>query len=165
MLGRLELSLKRFKKWETAIKNRPEEGVWLFHGQKMLMLMRCRLTHEPKASRTTLTTWLTSFILAAKRLCPGCLALLALLRHQLERLWICKICSLIQFSEWLSVELNGRDFCSCLQAGFDPVKAQVRLNWGSPESPEITAADLISAATSYLALLLDQTITLQLETQ
>ena len=34
------------------------------------------------------------------------------------------------------------------QAGFDPVKAAVRLNWGSPETPEITAPDLISAATS-----------------
>jgi hypothetical protein len=31
-------------------------------------------------------------------------------------------------------------------AGFDPAKAQVRLNWGSPETPEITAADLIGAA-------------------
>lgn len=35
-----------------------------------------------------------------------------------------------------------------MQAGFDPVKAKVRLNWGSPESPEIVAADLISAACS-----------------
>jgi hypothetical protein len=34
------------------------------------------------------------------------------------------------------------------QAGFDPVKAKVRLNWGSPESPEIVAADLISAASA-----------------
>jgi hypothetical protein len=35
-----------------------------------------------------------------------------------------------------------------LQAGFDPVKAKIRLNWGSPESPEIVAADLISAASA-----------------
>ena len=35
-----------------------------------------------------------------------------------------------------------------MQAGFDPVKAKVRLNWGSPESPEIMAADLISAASA-----------------
>jgi len=34
------------------------------------------------------------------------------------------------------------------QAGFDPVKAKVRLNWGTPGSPEIVAADLISAASS-----------------
>jgi hypothetical protein len=32
------------------------------------------------------------------------------------------------------------------QNGYDPVKAAVRLNWGSPETPEITASDLISAA-------------------
>ena len=39
-----------------------------------------------------------------------------------------------------------------MQAGFDPVKAAVRLNWGIPETPEITAADLISAATAKLDL-------------
>lgn len=31
-------------------------------------------------------------------------------------------------------------------AGFDPVKAQVRLNWGNPKAPELSAADLIAAA-------------------
>ena len=36
------------------------------------------------------------------------------------------------------------------QGGFDPVKAQVRLNWGNPETPEITAADLIGAASGNL---------------
>ena len=36
------------------------------------------------------------------------------------------------------------------QAGFDSAKAGVRLNWGSPESPEITAGDLISAASQNL---------------
>jgi len=33
------------------------------------------------------------------------------------------------------------------------VKAAVRLNWGSPESPEITAGDLISAATAPVPLI------------
>ena len=37
-----------------------------------------------------------------------------------------------------------------LQAGYDPIKAQIRLNWGSPETPEITASDLISAAEKQL---------------
>lgn len=32
------------------------------------------------------------------------------------------------------------------QNGQDPAKAAVRLNWGSPETPEIIASDLISAA-------------------
>jgi hypothetical protein len=34
------------------------------------------------------------------------------------------------------------------QQGFDAGKAKVRLNWGSPETPEIKAADLIAAATA-----------------
>ena len=45
--------------------------------------------------------------------------------------------------------LSGRFLAVVVtQAGFDPVKAEVRLNWGSPESPEIVAADLISAASA-----------------
>jgi len=32
------------------------------------------------------------------------------------------------------------------QAGFDPTKAQVRLNWGSPEVPEVVMADMLKAA-------------------
>jgi hypothetical protein len=30
--------------------------------------------------------------------------------------------------------------------GYDPIKLDVRLNWGSPETSEIVASDLISAA-------------------
>jgi hypothetical protein len=33
-----------------------------------------------------------------------------------------------------------------IQAGLDPVKAKVRLNYGSPETPEMNSADLIKAA-------------------
>jgi hypothetical protein len=32
------------------------------------------------------------------------------------------------------------------QAGYDPRRAAVRLNWGIPEKPEINMADLIKAA-------------------
>jgi hypothetical protein len=32
------------------------------------------------------------------------------------------------------------------QNGFNPAKVQIRLNWGTPDTPEISAADLISAA-------------------
>jgi len=41
-----------------------------------------------------------------------------------------------------------RDICVPVleQAGFDPVKAKVRLNWGAPESPEINVADMLRAA-------------------
>jgi hypothetical protein len=37
-----------------------------------------------------------------------------------------------------------------MQAGYDPINAQVRLNWGSPETSEITDSDLISAAEKQL---------------
>jgi hypothetical protein len=38
-------------------------------------------------------------------------------------------------------------------AGFDSAQAQVRLNWGSPESPEVLMSDLIAAATASVPLI------------
>jgi len=32
------------------------------------------------------------------------------------------------------------------QAGYDPVQAQIRLNWGVPDKPEIIVADIMKAA-------------------
>ena len=32
------------------------------------------------------------------------------------------------------------------QTGFNPLETKIRLNWGSPESPELVPADLIHAA-------------------
>ncbi len=32
------------------------------------------------------------------------------------------------------------------QAGYDPRRAAVRLNWGIPEKPEINVADILKAA-------------------
>jgi len=32
------------------------------------------------------------------------------------------------------------------QADFNPLEAEVRLNWGSPQTPELDPADLIHAA-------------------
>jgi hypothetical protein len=32
------------------------------------------------------------------------------------------------------------------QAGFDPVEAKTRLNWGAPKTPEINVADMLKAA-------------------
>jgi hypothetical protein len=39
------------------------------------------------------------------------------------------------------------------QNGFDPVKAGLRLNWGSPTQPELLMSDLIAAATAPVPLI------------
>jgi hypothetical protein len=33
-----------------------------------------------------------------------------------------------------------------VEAGFDPIQAHVRLNWGPPETPEVSLADMLKAA-------------------
>jgi hypothetical protein len=40
-----------------------------------------------------------------------------------------------------------------LQQSFDPTKAKVRLNWGSPSQPDLLISDLIAAANSPLSLI------------
>ena len=58
------------EKFERAVKNRPEEGVWLFHGSKDANVNAVSIDPRAQASPTTLITWLTSSILAVKRLLP-----------------------------------------------------------------------------------------------
>jgi hypothetical protein len=42
----------------------------------------------------------------------------------------------------------GRDIFGAIlrQANFNPLQSRVRLNWGSPETPELVPSDLIHAA-------------------
>jgi hypothetical protein len=44
------------------------------------------------------------------------------------------------------VEALWRKVIVAADSSLDPVKASVRLNWGTPETPEVIAADLIHAA-------------------
>ena len=74
------------EKFELPLRIVQKRVFGCFMGSKMPTLMRCRLTQEPKVSPITLITWSTSSTSAVRRLCPGCLVLLASLRLQLVQL-------------------------------------------------------------------------------
>jgi hypothetical protein len=137
------------EKFERAVKNRPEEGVWLFHGLKDANVNAVSI--DPRAQGFTyyIDHMVNQFYLGCEtplpRLfsTPGFTEASARAALELQDMLIDPIQRMIKR------RVEREIFAVIVMlAGFDPVRAAVRLNWGSPETPEITAADLISAATA-----------------
>ena len=137
------------EKFERAVKNRPEEGVWLFHGLKDANVNAVSI--DPRAQGFTyyIDHMVNQFYLGCEtplpRLfsTPGFTEASARAALELQDMLIDPIQRMIK--RRVEREIFR---VVVLQAGFDPVKAKIRLNWGHPESPEIVAADLISAASA-----------------
>ena len=95
---------------------------------------------------TTSTTWSINSILAARRLCQGCLALPALPKQRkcsldLQDMLIKPV------QRYIKRQVEKEIFAVIVaQNGFEAAKAKVRLNFGSPETPEMVPGDLIRAA-------------------
>jgi len=133
------------KKFEKAIKNRPEEGAWLFYNRKGDIKP---VTIDPRARfEFYIDHIINQFYLGCEtplpRLfsTPGFTEASANAALDLQDMLIKPIQRYIK----RQVEKDIFDVV-LLQAGFEPAEAQVRLNWGSPEVPEIVLADLIKAA-------------------
>jgi hypothetical protein len=133
--------------FEAAIKNRPEEGAWLFHSFKGAQVNPVSI--DPRAQGFTLYIehMVNQFYLGCEtplpRLfsTPGFTEASARAALELQDMLIDPIQRMVKR------RVEREIFAPIVkQAGFDPAKAQVRLNWGSPETPEITASDLIGAA-------------------
>jgi hypothetical protein len=135
-----------FKKYENAIKNRPEEGQWLFSGAKNVSVNPVSI--DPRARfEYYIDHIVNQFYLGCEtplpRLfsTPGFTEASANAALELQDMLIDPIQRMVK----RRVE---REVFAVVtkQNGFDPAKAQIRLNWGTPDTPEISAADLISAA-------------------
>ena len=144
--GAKEDTIRRF---ESAIKNRPEEGAWLFHGQKDASVTPVSI--DPRAQGFTfyIDHMINQFYLGCEtplpRLfsTPGFTEASARAALELQDMLIDPVQRMVKR------RVEREVFAVIVrQVGFDAVKAGVRLNWGSPETPEITAADLIAAATA-----------------
>jgi hypothetical protein len=138
------------EKFERAVKNRPEEGVWLFHGQKDANFNAVSI--DPRAQGFTyyIDHMVNQFYLGCEtplpRLfsTPGFTEASARAALELQDMLIDPVQRMIKRRverEIFAVVVK--------QSGFDPAKAAVRLNWGSPEN-KASASDLISAASQSL---------------
>jgi hypothetical protein len=133
------------KKFERAIKSRPEEGAWLFYNKKGDIKP---VTIDPRARfEFYIEHILNQFYLGCEtplpRLfsTPGFTEASANAALELQEMLIKPI------QRYVKRQVERDIFTPVLsQAGFDPADAQVRLNWGSPDVPEIVFADVIKAA-------------------
>lgn len=133
------------KKFEAAIKKRPEEGAWLFYNKKGDIKP---VTIDPRARfEFYIEHILNQFYLGCEtplpRLfsTPGFTEASANAALELQEMLIKPI------QRYVKRQVERDIFSPVLrQAGFDPAGAQVRLNWGSPDVPEMVATDLIRAA-------------------
>jgi hypothetical protein len=133
-------------KFQNAIKNRPEEGAWLFYNKPCEVKP---VTLDPRAQGFVyyIDHMINQFYLGCEtplpRLfsTPGFTEASAKAAVELQDMLIKPLQRYVK-------RLVEREIFSpaVLQAGFDPFKAKVRLNWGSPDQPEMLMGDLISAA-------------------
>jgi len=133
------------KKFERAIKKRPEEGAWLFYNKKGDIKP---VTIDPRARfEFYIEHILNQFYLGCEtplpRLfsTPGFTEASANAALELQEMLIKPI------QRYVKRQVERDIFNPVLrQAKFDPAEAQVRLNWGTPETPEVVLADIVKAA-------------------
>ncbi|MEM3616670.1 MAG: hypothetical protein QXJ31_02000 [Candidatus Bathyarchaeia archaeon] len=133
------------QKFEKAIKSRPEEGVWLFYSGKGDIKP---LTIDPRARFEYYIDYIVNqFYLGCEtplpRLfsTPGFTEASAKAALELQDMLIKPI------QRYIKRQVEHAVFkLVLLQAGLDPVEAGVRLNWGSPKTPQISVSDMLKAA-------------------
>jgi hypothetical protein len=139
-----------FKKYETAIKNRPEEGQWLFSGAKNVSVNPVSI--DPRARfEYYIDHIVNQFYLGCETPLPRLFSTPGFTEASARAALDLQDMLIDPVQRMVKRRVEREIFAVILkQGGFDPVKAQVRLNWGNPETPEITAADLIGAASGNL---------------
>jgi hypothetical protein len=142
------------QKFEKAVKNRPEEGAWLFHGQKDATVTPVSIDPRAVGFSKYIEQLLDQFYLGCEtplpRLfsTPGFTEASANAALELQDMLIRPV------QRYVKRQVEREIFQAVLlQNGFDVVKAGVRLNWGSAEAPELLMADLIAAATAAAPLI------------
>ncbi len=135
-----------FKKYESAIKNRPEEGQWLFSGAKNVSVNPVSI--DPRARfEYYIDHIVNQFYLGCETPLPRLFSTPGFTEASANAALELQDMLIDPLQRMIKRRIEREIFAVVAkQNGFDPVKAQVRLNWGSPEAPEVTAADLISAA-------------------
>ncbi|MCW4017354.1 MAG: hypothetical protein NWF00_01510 [Candidatus Bathyarchaeota archaeon] len=133
------------RNFEAAIKNRGEEGAWLFYNGKGTIQP---VTLDPRARFEYYVDHLINqFYLGCEtplpRLfsTPGFTEASAKAALELQNMLINPV------QRYIKRQVERELFSVVLvQAGFEPVKAQARLHWGTPQTKEVSAADLLRAA-------------------
>ncbi|MCW4006169.1 MAG: hypothetical protein NWF04_06200 [Candidatus Bathyarchaeota archaeon] len=133
------------RSFEKVIKNRGEEGAWLFYNGKGTIQP---ITLDPRARFEYYVDHLINqFYLGCEtplpRLfsTPGFTEASAKAALELQNMLIHPV------QRYIKRQIERELFSTVLrQKGLDPQKAQARLHWGSPQTQEVNLSDLLKAA-------------------
>ncbi len=134
------------KKYEGAIKNRPEEGQWLFSGAKNVGVYPVSI--DPRARfEYYIDHMVNQFYLGCETPLPRLFSTPGFTEASARAALDLQDMLIKPVQRYIKRQVEKEIYSIIIaQTGLDPVKAKVRLNFGSPETPELNPADLIKAA-------------------
>ncbi len=134
------------KKYENAIKNRPEEGQWLFSGAKSVGVYP--VTIDPRARfEYYIDHMINQFYLGCETPLPRLFSTPGFTEASARAALDLQDMLIKPVQRYIKRQVEREIFSIIVvQAGFDSAKAKVRLNFGIPKTPELVPADLIHAA-------------------
>jgi hypothetical protein len=134
------------KKYETAIKNRPEEGQWLFSGAKSVGVYP--VTIDPRARfEYYIDHMVNQFYLGCETPLPRLFSTPGFTEASARAALDLQDMLIKPVQRYIKRQVEKEIFAFIVaQNGLDPTKAKVRLNFGSSETPELVAAEIIKAA-------------------
>ncbi|MGD6810667.1 MAG: hypothetical protein ACQCN3_13300 [Candidatus Bathyarchaeia archaeon] len=133
------------KKYESAIKNRPEEGQWLFSGAKSVGVYPVSI--DPRARfEYYIDHMVNQFYLGCETPLPRLFSTPGFTEASARAALDLQDMLIKPVQRYIKRQVEKEIFAITVsQAGFDAANAKVRLNFGSPETPELVPADLIRA--------------------
>ena len=137
------------KKFENVIKNRPEEGAWLFYGKRGASKGDIKpVTIDPRARfEFYIEHILNQFYLGCETPLPRLFSTPGFTEASANAALDLQDMLIKPIQRYVKRQVERDIFDVVLgQAGFEPAEAQVCLNWGSPETPEVNVADMLRAA-------------------
>ena len=133
------------QKFEGVIKNRPEEGAWLFYSGKgdikpVMLDPRARFEYY-------IDHIINQFYLGCETPLPRLFSTPGFTEASANAALNLQDMLTKPIQRYIKRQVERDIFDAVLnQSGFNSAEAKVRLNWGSPETPEVVMADLIKAA-------------------
>ena len=134
------------KQFEGAIKNRPEEGAWLFYNKPCEVKP---VTIDPRAQGFVyyIDHIVNQFYLGCETPLPRLFSTPGFTEASARAALDLQDMLIKPVQRYIKRQVEKEIFVATVtQAGLDPVKAKVRLNFGSPKTPELMPSDLIKAA-------------------
>jgi hypothetical protein len=134
------------KKYESAIKNRPEEGQWLFSGAKSVGVYPVSI--DPRARfEYYIDHMVNQFYLGCETPLPRLFSTPGFTEASARAALDLQDMLIKPVQRYIKRQVEKEIFAVIVaQNGFEAAKAKVRLNFGNPETPELVPADLIKAA-------------------